>query len=336
MSTPLFSQALTRRQLGLIGAAALAPALGGVPAALAQAASFPTRPVRIVLPFPPGAVNDLVLRLLSERLAQRWGQAVMVENKPGGGTIIGTDTVAKAAPDGHTLLANVSSLVQNPWLRKKLPYDTVKDISPVTQINRQQLLVVARGNLPVKSYTELIAYAKAHPGKLNFATFGIATTPHMIHEMTRHETGAEMVHVPYRGSQEIMKALLTNEADVAVSDLLTPSQYFADGRIRPIAVTGPERAVELPQVQTLKEAGVSGFDRFGWLGLFAPGGTPAPILRQIAADLAAVQSDPALVKRFSEMMVHPVSDTPEQFKQVVEQDMALWGKVIKTIGVSVD
>lgn len=327
---------LTRRRFGLLGAAALAPAMGGLASAFAQGASFPTRPVRIVLPFPPGAVNDLVLRVLAERLAHRWGQPVMVENKPGGGTIIGTDQVAKSAPDGHTLLANVSSIVQNPWLRKKLPYDTLKDLVPVAQINRQQLVVVVRGGLPVKNFSGLIAYARAHPGKLNFATFGIASTAHMIHAKTEFDTGVNMLHVPYRGSQDIMKALLTGEADAAVSDLLTPSQYYADGRIRPVGVTGPERAPNFPQVQTLKEGGVSGFEPYGWLGLFAPGGTPAPILQQIAADLAAVQAEPALVKRFAEMMVQPYSTTPEQFKQVFDRDLAVWGEVIKTTGVSLD
>lgn len=326
----------TRRAFGVLGIAALAPLLGRAPAALAQGAVFPSRPVRIVLPFPPGAVNDLVLRLLAERLSTRWEQPVLVENKPGGGTLIGTDLVAKAAPDGHTLLANVTSIIQNPALRRRLPYDTLKDIVPVAQINRQQLAVIVRGDLPVQSFSELVAYAKARPGKLNFATWGIASTAHLIYEKTRVDTGAQMVHVPYKGSQEIVKALLTGEADAAVTDLLTPSQYFGDGRIRVVGVTGPERAPGLPHVQTLKEGGVGGFEPFGWLGLFAPGGTPMPILRQIAGDLNAIQADPALSRRFAEMMVHPSTTTPEQFKQIFDRDLAVWTGVIKSTAVTLD
>lgn len=324
-----------RRRSVLLAAAS--PAIGLLPgAALAQATDFPARPVRIVLPFSPGAANDLVLRLLAERLSQRWGQPVVVDNKPGGGTIIGTDAVAKAAPDGHTLLANVSAIVQNPALRKKMPYDTAKDLAPVVQINRQHLVLVARPDLPIRNVRELVAYAKANPSKVNFATWGVASTAHMIYEMTRLETGAPMVHVPYKGSQDIVKALLSNEAHVAVMDVVTPLPHIQAGRLRAIAVNGPQRAPVFPDVQTLSEGGVPGFEAYGWLGLFAPAGTPAAIIRKIADDLNTVQADPALAKRWEELQVYPSQTTPEQFKAIFEKDLATWGAVIRRTGLTLD
>ena len=325
---------LRRRSLLL---AVASPAIGLVPAAtLAQAADFPARPVRIVLPFAPGAANDLVVRLLAERLSQRWGHSVIVDNRPGGGTIIGTDAVAKAAPDGHTLLANVSAIVQNPALRKKMPYDTARDLAPVAQINRQHLVLVARPDLPIRNVRELVAYAKANPSTVNFGTWGVASTAHMIYEMTRLETGAPMVHVPYKGSQDILKALFSNEAHVAVMDVVTPLPHIQAGRLRAIAVNGPQRAPVFPEVQTLSEGGVPGFEAYGWLGLFAPAGTPAAIVRKIADDLNAVQSDPALARRWEELQVYPSQTTPEQFKAIFERDLASWGAVIRRTGLTLD
>jgi tripartite-type tricarboxylate transporter receptor subunit TctC len=261
---------------------------------------------------------------------------VLVDNKPGGGTIIGTDMVAKAAPDGHTLLANVSAIVQNPALRKKMPYDTAKDLAPVAQINRQHLVLVARPDLPIRNVAELVAYAKANPGKVNFATWGVASTAHMIFEKVRIDTGAAMVHVPYKGSQEINKALLTGEADVAVMDIVTPLPHIRAGKLRPIAVNGPVRAPMFPEVQTLSEAGIGGFEPYGWLGLFAPAGTPAAVIRKIADDLNSVQSDPALAKRWEDMAVYPSETTPAQFKAIFEKDLATWTAVIRRTGLTVD
>ena len=325
---------LSRRSLLALAAM---PALGlASTGASAQATEFPTRAVRIVLPFAPGAANDLVLRVLGDKLSQKWGQPVLVDNKPGGGTIIGTDAVAKAAPDGHTLLANVSAIVQNPPLRKKIPYATAKALMPVAQINRQHLVLVARPDLPIRNVTELVAYAKANPGKVNFATWGIASTAHMVFEKIRIDTGAPMVHVPYKGSQEINKALLTGEADVAVMDVVTPLPHIRSGKLRAIAVNGPVRAPIFPEVQTLSEGGIAGFEPYGWLGLFAPAGTPAAIVRKIAADLNAVQADPALAKRWDDLQVYPSDTTPEQFKAIFDKDLATWTAVIRRTGLTID
>lgn len=325
---------LDRRKLLLLACApGLALALAGAPA---RAQDFPARPVRIILPFAPGAANDLVLRLLAERLSQRWGQPVVVDNRPGGGTIIGTDAVAKAAPYGHTLLANVSAIVQNPALRKRMPYDTARDLAPVAQINRQHLVLVARADLPARHVAELVALAKARPDKLTFATWGIASTAHMVFEKMRLDTGAPMVHVPYRGSQDIAKALLTGEADVGMMDMVTPLPHIRAGKLRVLAVNGPVRAPIHPEAPTLAESGITGFEAYGWLGLFAPAGTPPAIVRKIADDLNSVQADPALAARWDELQVYPSQTTPEQFRAIFERDLATWAAVIRRTGIALD
>jgi tripartite-type tricarboxylate transporter receptor subunit TctC len=325
----------SRRRLGL--ALAGAPFVAGVAPAWGQAGAYPDRPVRIVIPSVAGSTNDLVLRILAERLSQRWGQPVVVDNRPGGATLIGSDFVAKSPPDGYTLLANVTSIVQNPALRRRMPYDTLRDFAPVAQINRQHLAVIVRPGLPVNSVTELIAYARANPGKVSFGSWGIASTAHMICEKIQIDGGVSMVHVPYKGAQDIVRALMNGEADAGGSDMLTPLPHIRAGRVRIIGVNGPARAPLYPNVQTLAEAGVTGFEAYGWFGLFAPAGTPAAVVRKISQDLNAVQADPELARRFiDEMQVYPSNTTPEEFTAIFERDLGIWAAVIKRAGISLD
>ncbi len=325
------------RRRALLAAALAAPATTLLPfAALAQGSEFPSRPVRIVLPFPPGTANDITLRLVAERLSARWKQPVVVDNRPGGSSIIGTDAVAKSAPDGYTLLANITLIVQNPALRKKLPYDP-KDLVPVTQLNRQQLAVFVRSELPVRNFSELVAHAQARPGTLNFASWGLGSTAHLMFEKIQLDKGVKMVHVPYKGGAEINKAVLSGEADVGVADLLSPDAFFKAGKLRVIAVTGPRRLARMPEVQTLAEAGVNGFDGYNWVGLFAPASTPAAIVRRISDEINLVQADAALGKRFrDDMFVEPSETTPQDFAKIYERDMATWTQVIKDTRVTLD
>ena len=331
MQTPLTH--LTRRRV-LAAGAGLATLYGG--GALAQAGDFPSRPVRIVLPFPPGTVNDAVLRLVGDELGKRWKQPIVVDNRPGASSIIGSDHVAKAAPDGYTLLANITLVVQNPALRKRLPY-AFGDLRAVTQFNRQQLPVFVRADLPVQNVTQLLALARAQPNRINFATWGLGSTAHLLLEKMRVDNDAPMLHVPYKGGADIIKALLSGEADVAVADLLSPDAHFKSGKLRVVGVTGPVRLPSMPQVQTLEEAGVTGFDGYNWLGLFAPARTPDAIVRRISEDINAVQADPALARRFmEEMYVNPSATTPEQFAQIVDRDLQTWTGVIRRVGVVLD
>lgn len=307
-----------------------------VPPALAQEPAFPTGPVRIVLPFPPGTVNDTIIRILAERLAAQWKQPVTIDNRPGASSMIGTANVAQAKPDGHTLLVNITLMLQNPALRSKLTYDP-KALVPVTQINRQQLPVFVRSDLGIDSIDKLVAHAKTHPGKVNFATWGIGSTAHIIKAKMEKDKGITMTHIPYKGGAEIVKALLSGEADVAVADFLSPNPYIQNGKFKVIAVTGPRRFAALPNVPTLAESGVAGFEGYNWLGLFAPAGTPPPVLRKIADDIAAAQADPALQARFQkEMFVEPTATGPEEFRKIYAQDEATWTAVIRATNITLD
>jgi len=329
-------RAFSRHRRSMLALAGI-PLISAAPAVRGQSGAYPERPVRIVIPSVAGATNDVVLRVIAERLSQRWGQPVIVDNRPGGGTLIGSDFVAKSPPDGYTLLANVTSIVQNPALRKKMPYDTLKDFVPVTQINRQHIVVLVRSGLPVNSINELIAYAKANPGRVSFGSWGVASTAHMIFEKIQIDGGVSMVHVPYKGAQDIVRALMTGEADAGGSDMLTPLPQVRAGRVRVIGVNGPARAPQFPNVQTLAEAGVTGFEPYGWFGLFTPAGTPAAVVRKISQDVNAVQSDPELTRRFiDEMQVYPSNTTPEEFKAIFERDLGIWAAVIKRAGISLD
>jgi tripartite-type tricarboxylate transporter receptor subunit TctC len=325
----------TRRHITLAFAAAslLGPIAGP---AHSQTSQYPSSPVRIVLPFPPGTVNDTILRIVAERLSKRWNQPVTIDNRPGASSMIGTANVAQSRPDGLTLLANITLMVQNPALRPKLPYDPAQ-LVPVTQINRQQLPVFVRSDLGIDSMTKLFAYAQVNPGKINFASWGIASTAHIIVAKMQLDKGVQMAHIPYRGGADIVRAMISGEADVGVADFLSPDAYFKNGKLRILAVTGPKRVANLPDVPTLEEAGVKGFDSYNWLGLFAPAGTPPEIIQKISDDVAAVQADPVLIARFrDEMFVDPTATGTEAFRKIYERDAKTWASVIKETGVKAE
>lgn len=336
MTTKFAPQNMNRRTVVSATIITVLAALGGTPAA-AQSTDFPTRTVKIVLPLPPGTVNDTVLRLLADRLSKTWGQSVIVENKPGASTIIGSDAVAKAPADGYTLLANVSLLAQNQSLRKKLPYDAVRDLTPVTQLNRQQLALLVRADFPARSIAEMVAYAKANPGKVSFGSWGLGSTAHLIVEKFRVDKGIQMTHVPYKGAAEIIRGMLAGDVDAGVADLLSPNAFVRSGQLRIIGVTGPARLASMPDIGTLGEAGIRGFDNYNWFGLFAPAGTPTQIVDKIAADIRQVQSDSALTKRLiDDMFVTPTSMPPDEFRTVFQNEIANWASVVTATGVMLE
>lgn len=305
--------------------------------ALAQIDDYPSSAVRIVLPLPPGAANDASLRLIAERLSKQWGQPVIVDNKPGASTIIGTEAVVRAPADGYTLLATISLIAQNQVLRKKLPYDAVRDLTPVTQINRPQLVLYVRGNLPAQNIAELVSYAAKHPGQLNFGTWGLGSAAHLILEKFRIDKGVQMTHVPFRGAADITNAVVARQVDVGVGELLSTRQFFETGQLRAIGVTGPSRVSVLPDAETLAEAGVQGFESYSWFGLFAPANTSPRIVRKLSDAINAVQSDPALKKRLTEeMFAPPAFTTPEEFAKSFQQEIAKWSSVIAATGVTIE
>ena len=310
----------------------LTAALSGVPVRAQD--YYPTRVVRIVYPFPAGSANDIGIRMVAAGLSKIWKQAVIVENRPGASSIIGTQQVVKAEPDGHTLLATITILLQNTALGRSLPYDLQRDLAPVAQVFRAQLAVFASGNSSARTLGEMFERGKAQPDKYNYASFGLGSTTHMINAKIMLYRGAAFTHVPYRGGAEIVAALLAGDAEIGVADFLSPAPHIKSGKLRVIGVTGPKRVSFYPDAPTLAEAGVSGFEAYNWLGVFAPASTPASVVRKINADINTVLADPEVSRRMvNELVVEPASLSDVEFAQVVRNDLQSWTTVIKQTGI---
>jgi tripartite-type tricarboxylate transporter receptor subunit TctC len=301
-------------------------ALAPGPAALAQ--GYPAKPVRIVVPLAAGGGVDNVARAFAQKYSEAWKQPVIVDNRPGAGNIIGADHVAKSAPDGYTLLASSSSLAGNAVLFRKLPFDAVRDFAPVTQFIATQLFLALNPKVPANSVRELIAYARAQPGKLNYGSTGIGSGAHLISEMLKIETGIDVVHVPYKGDAPLMPALLGGEIQFS---FLTASAVLPNARanrLRALAVTGRARVGAAPDLPTMMEAGVPGFEFESWIGLFAPAGTPPDILAAISAETVRALRQPDIVARLPGWGGEAVGSSPEVFAARYRGDIAKLGKVV--------
>ena len=308
----------------LLTAALTCGAVAAAPASFAQ--DYPKSPVKIVIPFPPGGPTDTVGRLLAAKLQETWGQPVVIDYKPGAGTVIGADFVAKSAPDGLTLGMVNSSLAVNPTLRKKLPYDPTKDLAGVTQLFNMQLAIVARPDAPFNNLKELIAYAKAHPGKLNYGTPGAGSTTHLGAELLKREAGFDMQHVAMKGSAPAHTELMGGRLDLVVDPLLSVLPYVQAGRMKMIATMG-DRRVAGHDFPTVAEV-IPGFHVGALLGFVAPAGTPGPILQKIQADTARALATPDMKKRAEEFGLEIVGSRPEQFDAFIASEMRKWGKVV--------
>lgn len=316
--------------LGIAGfacAAAPAPALAQTP--------YPTKPVRLIIPFPPGGSTDVLARLLGEKLSSRWGQAVVVDNKPGANTLIGAQAAATAPADGYTLFMPIDfTLTMNQSLYSKLPYDPKKDFAPITLLTVQPILISVNPKLPVKSLRELIDYAKANPGKLSYGTGALIAQ--VVGEMLKQETHIDMMNVPYKGSVPTLQALVTGEVPVTVGDVLPYLPYLKDRRVIGLAVTGPARSESMPDIPTMLESGYPDFGVRSWFGLVAPAGTPAPIIKKINEDVRAVLAEPAVKERLLGLGLETVAGTPAQFVDQIERDTRVYSKVIKEAGMKLD
>lgn len=307
---------------GLV-AGALAFGLATAPAA---AQDFPKGPVKIIIPFPPGGPTDTVGRLLALKLQETWGQPVLIDYKPGAGTVIGADFVAKSAPDGLTIGMVNSSLAVNPTLRKKLPYDTQKDLAGVTQLFNMQLAIVARPDAPFNNLKELIAYAKKNPGKLNYGTPGAGSTTHLGAELLKREAGFEMQHVGMKGSAPAHTELMGGRLDLVVDPFLSILPYVQAGKMKLIATMGDKKVLghDYPTVSEV----IPGFNVGALLGFVAPAGTPRPVLNKIQADTAKALASPDMQKRAQEYGLQVVGSKPEQFDALIDTEMKRWGRVV--------
>ena len=315
--------------------------LAAVTAAHAQVASkgagaYPTRPIRLIVPFAPGGSNDIMARLAGQKLSETLGTQVVVDNRAGGSGIIGTDIAAKAAPDGYTVLMMSLTFAVNPSLYSKLPYDTEKDLAPVTLVASAPLMLVVHPSIPAKSVQELIAYAKANPGKLNFGSGGPGTTPHLAGEMLKMMAGVKMTHVPYKGGGPALNDLIGGQIQLMLENIPSTLPHAKSGRLRALAVSGLKRSALVPDLPTLDEAGLKGYEIVGWNGLFVPAGTSRQIVTRLHGDIAKALAQPDVKERLATMGAEPVGNSPEAFRAFVKAEIVKWAKVVKEAGLKVE
>ena len=298
-------------------------------AALAQ--PWPARPVRIVVPFAPGGGGDQIARLLAPRLAETWGQPVVVDNRPGGGTVPGTDLVARSGPDGHTLLVNTSAITINPGLLPSLPYDTLRDLAPVSQIAVLPNLLVIHPSLPATSVRELIAHARTR-SDLTFGSSGTGTGAHLAGELFRSMAGLSLTHVPYKGGSAVMPDLIAGRIHMTFATVPSSLPYVKSGRLRALAVTGSTRSSALPDTPTIAEAALPGYDATNWLGLFTRAGTPMSVIERQYRDLRALVIGTPLGEQIAALGFEPVASDPKAFGKGVRDELRRWRELIAATG----
>ena len=306
-------------------------------AAPAFAQGFPNKPITLVVPFPPGGGTDTGGRVIAEQLGRRWGQPVIVENKGGAAGQIGADFVAKSKPDGYTLLlGNIGTQAINPLLYPKMPYDADKAFAPVSLVAELPLAMMVNPAVPAKTAAEFVALAKAKPGQLSYSSSGAGGAPHLAAEMFKDQTGAFILHVPYRGGGPAIADLLAGHVQLSFMTVLEASGHIKAGKLRALAVTGDKRVPAFPDVPTLAEKTVPGFNAISWIGLLAPAGTPQDVQDKIAADVRAVLADEAVKARFVALGGVPRATTPAEFAKLIQDDRARYAQIIRARNITID
>ncbi len=319
---------LHRRQVLHLAALAAASALARP--ALAQA--WPARPVRFIVPFPAGGTTDLIARIISQFLSERLGQQVIVENKPGGGTNIGVQAVVNAPPDGYTWLFTVATSTINPWLYKSLPFDYQRDIAPVAGLAELPLVMEVNPSVPAKTVAEFIAYAKANPGKISFASFGARTISHLAIELIRSQTGIDVVHVPYTGGAPMVTDIIAGRIQAGVDALPNSLPHIRAGTMRALAVLPSARSAAVPDVPTIGET-IPGLEVSTWSGIGVPTDTPAEVIARVNREVNAGLADATVQKRFGEVGAVPLPFAPNAMRAMIARDYAKWGRVVKAAGL---
>lgn len=306
--------------------------LGAVPS---QAQQFPSQPIRMLVPVSPGGTTDIIARAIATRLQEAWKQPVVVENRAGGSGIVAAEIVAKAKPDGHTMLMGTfGTLTVNASLFQKLPYNTLRDFAPITLVAATPNILVVHPSVPVKTVQDLIALAKAAPGKLNYASSGSGTSPHLGGELFKMLAGVDMVHVPYKGGAPAEMDLLAGHVQVMFDNMITALPYVRAGRMRGIAVTGKQRSKLFPELPTIAEAGLPGYEISGWIGLVVPVATPANVIAAIHAEMVRVLALPDIQERI--LGSDPVGSSPEAFGEFLRSETEKWAKVVAAAGIRAD
>jgi len=317
---------------------ALAAAAFAQPMQPAQSAEpFPSRPVRIVVAFPPGGGTDIVARLVAPKLADAWGQQVLVDNRAGASGTIGTEYAARAAPDGTTIfLGTLGNLAVNPHLYPKMAVDPLRDFAPVTQVVAVHFVLVAHPSLAARDVGELIALARANPGRINYSSSGPGGAPHLAGELFKSMAKIDLVHVPYKGSAPSFQDLLGGQVSLTFDSLVQALPYIRDGRLKPLAVLGAARSPLLPDVPTVAESGLPGYELTNWFGLVAPAATPREIVAKLHADVVKALQDAAIAEKLPAMGASVVGNSPEEFGAVLRADSAKWGRLIRETNIKAE
>jgi tripartite-type tricarboxylate transporter receptor subunit TctC len=310
-------------------------ALAAIPAAHAD--NYPSKPIKMIVPFPAGGTTDVMARVISQELTRSWGQQVVVENKPGAGGNIGSDAVAKSPPDGYTLLmGTVGTHGINVSLYKNMPFDPVKDFEPITLVTAVPNILVVHPSLPVKSVKELINHAKSNPGKLNFASSGNGTSIHLAAELFKTMTGVQMAHVPYKGSAPALTDLIGGQVQLMFDNMPSALPHVKAGKLKAVAVTSSKRSPALPDVPTIAESGVPKFEATAWFGALAPRGTPKEIVTKLNKEMARILQTSEVKERLLAQGAEPIGNSPEQFAAHIKAEIAKWERVVKESGAKVD
>jgi tripartite-type tricarboxylate transporter receptor subunit TctC len=324
-----------KTSIALLSLAAIAVSMSFSPSAQAQ--PFPSKPLRIVVPFPAGGTTDVLARAVAQKLTETLGQPVVVDNRPGAGGNIGAELVAKSPPDGYTLLmGTVGTHAINPGLYPKMPYDHVRDFAPVILVAGVPNVLVVNPSLPVNSVQELIAYAKANPGKLNFASSGNGTSIHLSGELFKTMAGVQIMHVPYKGSAPALQDMVGGQVQLMFDNLPSSLALIKGGKLKALAVTSSARAAALPDVPTMAESGLPGFEASSWFGLLAPAGTPQPAIAKLNAEVARWLASPEAKEKLLAQGAIAAGGTPEDFARHIAAETAKWQKVVKESGAKVD
>lgn len=307
-----------------------------LPAGAAFAQNYPERQVRLVIPYPPGGGTDIIGRVVAQHLGTNLGQQFVVDNRGGAGGTIGTDAVAKSAADGYTLLMVPTSHVINPSIYPKLPYDTLRQFTSITLAASATIVLGAHPSVPVKSVKELIAFAKARPGQLNFGSAGNGTVFHLTGELLKRQAGVDIVHVPFKGGGPVVQALAGGQITLAFETMLAMTSHMQAGRIRPLAVTSAKRSSVMPELPTVAELGFPDIIAENWYGFYAPAGTPAEIVSKLNAEIVKILKLPEVRKRFQELGTETMGSTPRELDDYLRKEMAKWSRTAKEAGARID
>lgn len=316
-----------RNLLAAWGAAIVAPTGFG------QGLPYPHKPVRLIVPFAAGGPNDVMARVLAKRLATDTGQSFVVDNKPGGGGVIGTDAVAKATPDGYTLGFISGPITMTPALQPKMPYDTLRDLAPIARVAESPMVMMVPANSRFTTAQELIEYARKNPEKITYGSGGVGSTPHLTTELLGHLTSARFLHVPYKGGGESIKALMGGEVDLLIDSVTSTGSAFASGRIKGLALGAAKRLPTLPAVPTFDEVGLQAFKVGHWVGVVATARTPQPVLDFLQAHITQALQGPEVTQRLNDLGAKPVADTPARFEQFIKEELTKWQHLVKTAKV---